>query len=729
MSSNSKRRSSILSTPHSSRQPMDKITMPTQLFGENVFSLSAMHAALPRSAYDHMKEVLDYGVTLDPAIADVVATAMKDWAMERGASHYSHWFQPLTGVTAEKHQAFLSPIGDGSVISEFSGKDLLRGEPDASSFPSGGIRSTAEARGYTIWDPTSPAFIIEGINGKTLCIPTIFLGWGGETLDKKTPLLRSLSVLNQQALRIVRLFGNTSAKHVTAYLGCEQEYFLVDRTFYLQRPDLVSVGRTLFGAKPPKGQELEDHYFGAIRERVLAYMQNFELELYKLGIPVNTRHNEVAPMQFEIAPLFEEINIATDHNLISMEVMRTVARRHNFECLLHEKPYAGINGSGKHNNWSIMDNEGHNLVDPGKTPLSNARFLTVLAAVVRAVHLHADLLRAAIASPANDHRLGANEAPPAIISIYLGDMLTKVVKSVISGKPLEATRAAVINIGVSVLPPLPAHDSDRNRTSPFAFTGNKFEFRAVGSSQSVATPNTVLNTIIADSFQFVADHIEKETATGKDFNKVVHELVRDLFKKHHAVIFDGDNYTEEWHQEAEKRGLPNLHNTPQAVPVFVAPKSIELFEKHHIFSHRELESRYHIDLETFIKTINIEALVTAQLARTQIVPVISGYQMQLAKSIRVTKEVLGDFQTATQMAFLKQVATGLNELLDKVNSLETEHAKANKLVEKLPACAKAYQEKVRPAMDAVREVADRLELLVDDELWPLPKYWEMLFLA
>ncbi len=710
-------------------RPMNTISIPNELFGTNVFSLATMRSILPRPIYDHMKSIIEEGAMLDPATADVIASTMKDWALSHGASHYSHWFHPLTGATAEKHQAFLTPIGGGGVISEFSGKDLMRGEPDASSFPSGGIRSTFEARGYTGWDPTSPAFIMEGLNGKTLCIPSVFIGWGGHSLDKKTPLLRSLSALNNQALRILRLFGNNTANRVYANLGCEQEYFLIDRTFFVQRPDLVAVGRTLYGAKPPKGQELEDHYFGAIKERVLAYMQDLELELYKLGIPVNTRHNEVAPMQFEIAPLYEEMNLATDHNMVTMSVMKTVAHRHGFECLLHEKPFARINGSGKHNNWSLQDNEGHNLVDPGNTPQSNAQFLVVLAAVMRAVHLHADILRAAIASPANDHRLGANEAPPAIISIYLGEMLNQVVHAIITGKSSKNVPKDYLDIGVAMLPPLPAHDSDRNRTSPFAFTGNKFEFRAVGSSQSVATANMALNTIVADSFQFIADSIEIKNAEGRDFLESVQEIVRELFTHHQAIIFDGDGYSIAWHEEAARRGLPNLRNTIEAAPAFITDKAVELFEKHRVLTKEELESRFHIDLEAFVKTLQIEATLVVQMGKTQIVPAVVTYQSRLAKSIQHITSILSDFRATKQTSLLIEVANNLEEFLTALDILDVKLNNAIQSKENLRECARLFQEEVRPAMTAARDIADRLEVIVDDELWSLPKYQEMLFLS
>lgn len=708
----------------------ERIAMPTELFGKNVFSLNTMRGILPRELYKNMKAILEEGKPLDSATADVIAAAMKDWAMSHGASHYTHWFHPLTGLTAEKHLAFLSPIGEGGVISEFSGKDLLRGEPDASSFPSGGIRSTFEARGYTGWDPTSNAFIMEGLNGKTLCIPSFFIGWGGQALDKKTPLLRSIEALNNQTLRILRLFGNQTVKKVTANLGCEQEYFLIDRNFYKKRPDLVAVGRTLFGARPPKGQELEDHYFGTINERVLAYMQDLEHELYKLGIPVNTRHNEVAPMQFEIAPIFEELNVATDHNMLTMSIMKTVAHRHGFECLLHEKPFARINGSGKHNNWSIIDNEGNNLVDPGNTPQENAQFLVFLAAVVRAVHIHGDLLRVTVASAANDHRLGANEAPPAIISIYLGERLTQVVNHLAYGTPLTYENSSIsLDLGVSTLPPLPAHDSDRNRTSPFAFTGNKFEFRAVGSSQSSATPMMVLNTIVADSLSYIANQIVNNPDVQQSFNRVVKEVVCTIFRDHSAILFDGDGYSQSWHEEAKRRGLPNLRNTFEAIPILLSDKSKELFTQYAVLSEVELESRYHIKLEKFIKNLNIEAELTSQIGRTKIVPAGIEYQHRLAQSIHAASSYVSDSHLSEQRVILQKVSIAINDLLHKLNQLDELNLLAKSKRDELLDCAEIYQNKVRPVMEAVRIVADELELLVDNELWQLPKYHEMLFLS
>jgi glutamine synthetase len=705
------------------------VSLPAELFGRNVLTLHKMREMVPRHVHQHLQAIIEEGAKLDPAMADVFATAMKDWAIRQGASHFTHWFHPLTGLTAEKHTAFLQPTGDDRVISEFSGRDLLRGEPDASSFPSGGIRTTFEARGYTGWDPTSPAFIMEGLNGKTLCIPSVFIGWGGQALDKKTALLRSQEALNQQALRILRLFGCSQARQVRAYLGCEQEYFLIDRTFYLQRADLVSTGRTLFGAEPPKGQELEDHYFGTIKERVLAYMQDLEMELYKLGIPVQTRHNEVAPSQFEIAPMFEEQNVATDHNMIMMSVMKSVAHRHGFECLLHEKPFARINGSGKHNNWSLMDNLGNNLVDPGRTPQENAQFLVFLAAIMRGLHLHADLLRATVASAGNDSRLGANEAPPAVISIFLGEKLSAVVDAIIRGDQARNDLKEPLDIGVSSLPPLPVHDSDRNRTSPFAFTGNKFEFRAVGSSQSVALPNTALNVIVADSLKFLADRLEEALGKGKKFNAAVSNLLQEQFREHRAIIFDGDNYSDDWLREAEKRGLPNLTNTVEARSVFLKPETRRLFTEMKVLTEEELDSRYLISLEKYAKTLNIEARVVQQMAWTQIIPAASRYQEELARAINETRRAAPDAPVEQQQQLLQDLSRHIGQLLQELERLRRVHREVERLNDHHAAYARGFRERVLPLMEAVRFEADQLEQMVADEYWPIPKYAEMLYLS
>ncbi|MFZ5434324.1 MAG: glutamine synthetase III, partial [Calditrichota bacterium] len=588
----------------------------SEIFGQNVFSLADMRQVLPKAVYQHMLDLRRNGTVLDPAHADVIAAAMKDWAMARGATHYCHWFHPLTGLTAEKHLSFLIPTPEGGVLTQFAGEDLLQGEPDASSFPSGGIRSTFEARGYTGWDPTSDAFLMEGTLGRTLCIPSVFLGYGGHALDKKAPLLRSQDALSRAAIRVLKLFGRDDVRRVNATVGCEQEYFLVDQRWVQLRPDLISAGRTLFGARPPKGQEMEDHYFGTINARALAYMEDVERELYKLGIPITTRHNEVAPSQYEFAPVFERSHIATDHNLLTMSVMRRVAHRHGFECLLHEKPFAGVNGSGKHNNWSLADDSGNNLLDPGNTPHENAQFLVFLTAVLRAVHIHADLLRASVATPGNDHRLGANEAPPAIISVFLGETLTDVVKSIISGSAASTRTKQFLDIGISSLPPLPKHDSDRNRTSPFAFTGSKFEFRAVGSGQNIARPNMVLNTIVAEALDELADQIESARGAGKSLPDAVQGVIQSELRQREPIIFNGDNYSKEWHDEAAKRGLPNLRTCVDAFPAFIAPKSIALFTKQSVLTAEELHSRYRIKLENYIKIITIEAALMSNLGRT-----------------------------------------------------------------------------------------------------------------
>ena len=596
-----------------------KETPAKSLYAANVFSDEVMRARLPENVYKALRNTIKKGVALDPSIADVVASVMKDWAIERGATHYTHWFQPMTGLTAEKHDSFLSPTDAGTAVAEFSGKELVRGEPDASSFPSGGIRATFEARGYTAWDPTSPAFILENPNGTTLCIPTAFCSWTGEALDKKTPLLRSMEALSKQALRVLKLFGSHASK-VYSTAGPEQEYFLIDKNFYYMRPDLINAGRTLFGAKPPKGQEMEDHYFGAIPERVLACMLETEIELFKLGVPVKTRHNEVAPSQYELAPMFENANVATDHNMMVMETMKRVADRYGLQLLLHEKPFAGVNGSGKHNNWSMSDDLGNNLLKPGDTPHENAQFLLFMTAVVRAVARHGDLLRVSVATAANDHRLGANEAPPAIISVFLGDMLQDIVDQIEKGGAKSTKPSGTLQVGVTILPTLPRDAGDRNRTSPFAFTGNRFEFRAVGSSQSIAGPNVVLNTIVAESLDEIANILEPAIAAGKNLNTEIQALLPKLIAEGKKVIFNGDNYSEEWHKEAEMRGLPNRKNAVDSLPDLITPKSIKLFSKYGVFTEREIHSRYEILLENYIKTINIEAHITMQMANRQIIP-------------------------------------------------------------------------------------------------------------
>ena len=695
-----------------------------QLFGINVFSDEVMRSRLPENVYRALRNTIKKGFALDPTIADVVAAAMKEWAMERGATHYTHWFQPMTGLTAEKHDSFLSPTDAGTAIAEFSGKELVRGEPDASSFPSGGIRATFEARGYTAWDPTSPAFILENPNGTTLCIPTAFCSWTGEALDKKTPLLRSMDAVSKQALRILKLF-KSDASHVYATCGPEQEYFLIDKHFYYARPDLINAGRTLFGAKPPKGQEMEDHYFGAIPERVLACMLETELELYKLGVPVKTRHNEVAPSQYEMAPLFENANVATDHNMLIMETMKRVADRYGLQLLLHEKPFAGINGSGKHVNWSLSDDLGNNLLRPGDSPHENAQFLVFLAAVLVAVARHGDLLRLAVAHAGNDHRLGANEAPPAIISAFLGDMLQDIVDQIEKGGARSTKAGGTMQIGVSTLPTLPRDAGDRNRTSPFAFTGNKFEFRAVGSSQSIAGPNVVLNTIVAESLDEIATQLEAAVKAGKDLNSEIQAILPKLMAESKKVIFNGDNYSEAWHKEAESRGLPNRKNTIDSIPDIISPKAVALFGKYGVLSERELHSRYEIYLENYKKTINIESGLTLQIANRQILPAALRYQGEVALSIAQLK--------AAGVAAPRGQIELLNELTATIEDLQQGIAALSKVVEDHSgedsmAHAKHSRDAVIPAMAAVRAAGDKLEGIVADDLWPLPTYQEMLFI-
>jgi glutamine synthetase len=710
---------------HSNGQGFDfKKTPARQLFGSNVFSDDVMRARLPEHIYKALRKTIKKGIPLDPNVADVVASVMKDWAIEKGATHYTHWFQPMTGLTAEKHDSFLAPTDSGSALAEFSGKELVRGEPDASSFPSGGIRSTFEARGYTAWDPNSPAFILENPNGTTLCIPTAFCSWTGEALDKKTPLLRSMEALSKQALRVLKLFGS-DASMVYTTSGPEQEYFLIDKGFYHARPDLINAGRTLFGAKPPKGQEMEDHYFGAIPERVLACMLETEMELYKLGVPVKTRHNEVAPSQYELAPLFENANVATDHNMLIMETMKRIASRYGLQLLLHEKPFAGVNGSGKHVNWSMSDDLGNNLLRPGDTPHDNAQFLVFLAAVIRAVARHGDLLRVAIAYAGNDHRLGANEAPPAIISVYLGDLLQDIVDQIEKGGAKSTKSGGTMTVGVTTLPTLPRDAGDRNRTSPFAFTGNKFEFRAVGSSQSIAGPNVVLNTIVAESLDEIATTLEKAVAAGKDLNTEIQALLPKVIAEGKHVIFNGDNYSEAWHTEAEKRGLPNRRNTVESLPDLIAPKNVQLFGKYGVFTERELHSRYEIFLENYIKTVNIESQLTAQIARKQILPAAVRYQSQVAGAVANLKSA-GVTPPASEVELLNDLTATIGELQSKILALvkvSEAHAEGDSL-----AHAKHYRDDIIPAMNAVRAAADKLETLVADDLWPLPTYQEMLFI-
>jgi glutamine synthetase len=693
------------------------------LFGENVFSEAVQRERLPKPVFKALQKTIKQGAPLDPAIADTVASAMKDWAIERGATHFTHLFQPMTGLTAEKHDSFMAPTGDGKAILEFSGKELVRGEPDASSFPSGGIRATFEARGYTAWDPTSPAYILESPNGATLVIPTAFLSWTGEALDKKTPLLRSMEALSNQALRILRLFGNNEARKVFTTVGPEQEYFLIDKNFYYARPDLINAGRTLFGTPPPKGQEMEDQYFGHIPERVIACMADCEAQLFKLGVPVKTRHNEVAPSQYEIAPIFEDSNLATDHQMLVMEVMRKTAPKYGLACLLHEKPFAGINGSGKHNNWSMATDTGENLLNPGDTPHDNAQFLVFCAAVLRAVAKYPELLRVSVASAHNDHRLGANEAPPAIISVFLGDQLQDVIDQLEKGGAKSTKQGGFMEIGVSVLPKLPRDAGDRNRTSPFAFTGNKFEFRAVGGSQSIAGPNTVLNTIVAESLDYIATNLEKAKGQGKDINKAIQELLPVLIKESKKVVFNGDNYTPEWHQEAEKRGLPNLRNTVDALPVILRKDSIELFAKYKVYSERELQSRFAILCENYVKTVNIEARLTSMMAKTMILPAGLRYQGEVAAAVNAVKAAGVD--NAAGVELLKALTATLGEFQKATAALD--RALAHHGDGDMHAHTKHFRDKVLPAMSEVRVLGDKLETVVADDLWPLPTYREMLF--
>jgi len=702
-----------------------KETHIAELFGSNVFNEDVQRQRLPKPIFKALQRTIKQGAPLDPAIADTVASAMKDWAMERGSTHYTHIFQPMTGLTAEKHDSFVVPVSDAAAITEFSGKELVRGEPDASSFPSGGIRATFEARGYTAWDPTSPAYIREGPNGATLVIPTAFLSWTGEALDKKTPLLRSMEALSTQALRILRLFGNHDAKKVFTTVGPEQEYFMIDKHFFYVRPDLINAGRTLFGAKPPKGQELEDQYFGAIEERVLACMAEAEFELFKLGVPVKTRHNEVAPSQYELAPIFENSNLATDHQMLTMDLLRRTADKYGLACLLHEKPFAGINGSGKHNNWSMATDAGENLLNPGDTPHDNAQFLVFCVAVLRAVAKYPELLRVSVCGAANDHRLGANEAPPAIISVFLGEQLQDVMDQLEKGAAKSTKQGGYMEIGVSVLPKLPRDAGDRNRTSPFAFTGNKFEFRAVGGSQSIAGPNTVLNTIVAESLDYVATHLENAVKSqGKDLNKAIQELLTAMLRESKKVIFNGDNYTEEWHKEAERRGLPNLKNTVECLPVITRKDSIDLFTKYKVYTERELQSRLTILSENYVKTVNIEGQLTSGMARTQILPACLRYQSEVAQAVNATKAA--GVENGAQVELLKSLTKSISDLQAATSALDK--ALAHHGDGDAYAHAKYMRDNVLPAMNAVRTLGDKLETMVADDYWPLPTYREMLFI-
>ena len=693
----------------------------SEIFGSHVFNDSVMKARLPKAVYKDLKKTIEEGTELNPAIADVVANEMKEWAIEKGATHYTHWFQPLTGVTAEKHDAFINPTDDGKVLLEFSGKELIKGEPDASSFPSGGLRATFEARGYTAWDCTSPAFIKETDNACILCIPTAFCSYKGEALDKKTPLLRSMQALDIQATRLLNVLGNKNVKRVSTSVGPEQEYFLVDEEKYKQRKDLIFTGRTLFGAMPPKGQEMDDHYFGIIKPRIEGFMKDLNIEAWKLGISAKTEHNEVAPAQHELAPIYNSNNVATDHNQLLMETMRRVARRHGLKCLLHEKPFAGINGSGKHNNWSMVTNEGKNLLDPGKTPHENQQFLLILASIIAAVDKHADLLRMSASTPGNDHRLGANEAPPAIISIFLGDQLEDVVKQLVTrGEATESKHGDKLASGVHSLPAFEKDATDRNRTSPFAFTGNKFEFRMVGSSASIADPNIVLNTIVAETLCQAADILEK----ADDFELALHDLIKDWVTDHIRIIFNGDGYSDAWVEEAARRGLPNIKNTVDATSVLADPEVIKLFDKHGVFSAVELAAREEVGYENYSKAINIEARTMIDMVKKEIIPAVMEYTTTVAKSVAAVKAVGAD--ASVQEKVLKEITTELSKLDAAVVKLEAA-TDASVKIEDPKAQAIAYRDDVFAQFAEVREPADKLETLLDEKAWPFPTYAELLF--
>jgi glutamine synthetase len=694
----------------------------SDIFGSLVFNDQVQQARLPRAVYRSLRNTIANGEPLDISTADAVASALKDWAIEQGASHFTHWFQPMTGITAEKHDSFYQPSPDGRSIAEFSGKELVKGEPDASSFPSGGMRSTFEARGYTAWDPTSPPWLLNNGNSVTLVIPTAFVSWTGEALDKKTPLLRSMEALSAQAVRALRLFGS-DATRVTATCGPEQEYFLIDRNFYFARPDLINAGRTLFGARPPKGQELEDQYFGSIPERVQACMAEVERELYRVGVPVKTRHNEVAPSQYEIAPIFESANIATDHQMMTMEMLKRVAPKYGLACLLHEKPFAGVNGSGKHLNWSMSDNRGNNLLNPGETPHDNMQFLFFCLAVLRAVDKYQGMLRASIASAGNDHRLGANEAPPAILSVFLGDMLTEIVEQLENGGARSSRQGGLLDIGVSVLPKLPRDAGDRNRTSPFAFTGNKFEFRAVSSSQNIAFPATCLNLAVAESLSYMCGELEKSLQKGETLENAVRELLRRVAKQHKRIIFNGNGYSQEWQKEAARRGLLNLKNTVDALPELVKPETVKTFEAFKVLSERELHARYEVFMETYVKTINVEAQLMVLMANRYILPAALDYQKRIAESVAAAKAAGVPSKEAKKL--LERLVKLIDAFRTRTDALTTALERSQNGTEKQ---AKYMRDTVIPAMTALRELGDQIELLVPHELWPLPTYREMLFI-
>ena len=691
-----------------------------ELYGSLVFNDKVMRDKLPKDIYKALRKTIENNTHLELDVANSVAVAMKEWAVENGATHYTHWFQPMTGFTAEKHDSFVTPIGNGEVIMDFSGKELVKGEPDASSFPSGGLRATFEARGYTAWDPTSPAFIKDG----TLYIPTAFCSYTGEALDKKTPLLRSMDALSSAATKVLNILGQEDVTGVSTTVGPEQEYFLIEKEAYKQRKDLIFTGRTLLGALPPKGQEMEDHYFGNIKPRVAAYMHDLDLELWKLGIPAKTKHNEVAPCQHELAPVFDTTNIAVDHNQLTMEIMKKVAEKHDLVCLLHEKPFAGINGSGKHNNWSMVTNTGVNLLDPGKTPADNTQFLVILAAIIEAVDEYADLLRVSVASPGNDHRLGANEAPPAIISIFLGEELQKVVESIKNDTFFEKSGTTKMNIGTTVLPHFTKDNTDRNRTSPFAFTGNKFEFRSLGSSLSVSGPNVILNTAVAEVLSRFYEKLKDVSEDGME--AAVHELVKESITAHERVIFNGNGYTDEWVKEAEKRGLYNLKSTPDALPAFIADKNKELFSKHHIFTESELESRYEILLENYSKTIHIESLTLKDMVLTQFLPAVGEYADQLTASVTAKSALDSHLGSKADMKLIRMLSDGYDKLFDLVSKLSEDTDKAEAMGDALEQ-AKFYHDTIIADMEQIRKVADPLEGYLPDGVLPYPKYEEILF--
>ncbi|RGW16799.1 glutamine synthetase type III [Ruminococcus sp. AM29-26] len=691
-----------------------------ELYGSLVFNDKVMRSKLPKDMYKALKKTIENGTHLELDVANSVAVAMKEWATENGATHYTHWFQPMTNVTAEKHDSFISPTGDGQVIMDFSGKELVKGEPDASSFPSGGLRATFEARGYTAWDPTSPAFIKDG----TLYIPTAFCSYSGEALDKKTPLLRSMETLDKEATNLLHIIGNKEVRHVNTTVGPEQEYFLVDKELYKQRKDLVFCGRTLIGAPAPKGQEMEDHYFGALKPRVAAYMHDLDVELWKLGIPAKTKHNEVAPAQHELAPVFDTTNVAVDHNQLTMEVMKKVADKHGLVCLLHEKPFEGINGSGKHNNWSMITDTGVNILDPGKTPAENTQFLIFLTAVIKAVDEYADVLRISVASAGNDHRLGANEAPPAVVSVFLGDELTEILKSIENGEYFAGSRAVQMDIGAKVLPHFVKDNTDRNRTSPFAFTGNKFEFRMLGSEASVANPNIILNTAVAECVHQFAEQL-KDVPDDK-MDDAIHELIRKTITDHKRVIFNGNGYTDEWIEEAEKRGLYNLKSTPDALPQWIADKNIELFTKYHIFTKEEIESRYEIWLETYSKILNIESNTMVEMVQKDFLPSVFAYIDKIAATAVAKKSVVADVSTASEEKLIKELSQLADEISTGLDTLKADTAKALATEDPL-ANAKAYQTVVLSDMETLRKSVDAAEVLIPDALLPYPTYDKLLF--